>query len=71
MLYKATEKVITLFDDNTKQNMENPSMLQMLQRLLIGFEQVKAGHTSNSLNKWNQTNHIFFTSSKTNYLESI
>ena len=51
MLYKATEKVITLFDDNTKQNVENPSMLQMLQRLLIGFEQVKAGHTSNSLNK--------------------
>ena len=28
MFYKATEKVITLFDDHTKQNMENASMLQ-------------------------------------------
>ena len=49
MFYKATENVITLFDDHTKQNMENASMLQMLQRLLIALAQVKAGDTSNSL----------------------
>ena len=34
----------------------------MLQRLPIAIAQVKAGNT-----EWNQTNHIFFESSKINY----
>ena len=37
---------------------------QMLQRLPIVLAQVNAGNT---FTKWNQTNHIFFISSKTNY----
>ena len=37
----------------------------MLQRLLIALAEVKAGNTSENL--VNQSNHMFFVSSKRNY----
>ena len=76
MFYKATEKVANLFDDDSTivskakfeaKHGKGPKIItpkQVLQRLTIALALVKAGKTPI---KWNQTNHMFFISSKTNY----